>query len=154
MLVSKAFEIWRRLGTRFQLEDQPATGMGVHVATTIFPVTQADELLKTAMTQRTSAVNLDVTAGQFVIVFTVPDDERWRLRSAWRSATTAATQMAVRVGADFANISLSQTGEDVVANLDMLLESGNEVGMIATDNVGDNSRDMHIVYEFELAFAA
>lgn len=74
-LPSKAFALWSRLGTRFELEPNPVQGPSApEVSRTVVPVTNADELLKKIQIHTTTTAALSV--GMKTVV-TVPTTERW-----------------------------------------------------------------------------
>jgi len=74
---SRIFTLWQRLYTRFLIEPLPAQLVEPPgVATTIFPVTQADELLKLPSIQLVNTGNLAL--GDETL-FTVPAGKRWGL---------------------------------------------------------------------------
>lgn len=76
-LPSQIFTLWARLIRRFLLEPS-LLGGSVHpnVDTTIWPVTDADELLRTAVISSEDTASLGVGRA---IVATVPAGERWQL---------------------------------------------------------------------------
>lgn len=74
-LPAKVFELWRRLGVRFLIEDSPPGG-GATVATTVQPVTDADKLL---LVQRIDTLDVTFVATGTQTIRTVPAGKRWKL---------------------------------------------------------------------------
>jgi len=73
---ARRFDLWRRLYTRFLIEPFPAAeGEAPSVATTIFPVTDADALLLVEGAQQFVVPAVD-SVGQKVGI-TVPEGKRW-----------------------------------------------------------------------------
>jgi hypothetical protein len=76
VLGSKAFQIWRRLANRFDLEDQPPSGLGANVSTLVQPITNVDALLTVSLTGTNDTAAL---GGGVQIVITVPAGKRWKI---------------------------------------------------------------------------
>lgn len=151
-LESRQYAIWRRLGRRFLLEDQPPGGPGAAVGTAIIPVTSADDLLRVPEIQQ-ATVDIQAAAGAFVTFFTVPAGERWHLRTLWREGTTAESNVAVRApgSADIALLGVAGTGEVTVLNPGIIEEAWN-LGMLSTGNAGDAARTLRALIDRDIAF--
>ena len=78
MLDSKRFDVWRRLGVRYDLEDQPPGGLGVGVSKGIYLISDADALLRTPLASITDTTYTAALSGQLVVA-TVPTGRRWRV---------------------------------------------------------------------------
>ena len=74
---SRIFSLWQRLYSRFLIEPFPAEGGGPSVSTTIQPITDADELLRTYGIIEVNTASFDADAEQAAIV--VPTGERYRV---------------------------------------------------------------------------
>ena len=74
MLQSKRFEVWRRMGKLYLLEDQPPSGLGTSVSTTVQPVTDVDQLLADVLMPLEAFESI---AAGWVTMLTIPDGERW-----------------------------------------------------------------------------
>lgn len=152
LLESKKFSLWRRLGEKLLLEDQPPSGVGASVGTVVFPVLDVDSLLRVPRIE-TFAGNLDIAAGALVTFFTVPAGKRWVVKSIWRQGTTAGSKILVK-GPDSAvvmNMSPNTTVESVLIT-EFTVDPRWIIGMESTDDVGDISRRLRILYDEEDAF--
>ena len=99
MLQSKRFEVWRRMGKLYLLEDQPASGMGTGVMTTVQPVTDVDQLLADVLIPEVSFTSV---AASWVTMLTIPDDERWiiyRLHVGRSAGDRTIDQLRIGAGA-------------------------------------------------------
>jgi len=152
---SKLFDLWRRLYTRFAIEPLPVQdGLHPGVATTVFPTTDADELLAVQVAN-TAQLNLDVSAGALVTGFTVPTGKRWVIRYARRSSSTANTRARGIFTPAQATIFLSVLGtsDEVLDHLrGFKMEQGDIIGLESTDNVGDTSINLSLVVDETDAF--
>jgi len=84
-IVSRAYEVWERLYARYSLEPGAPPTSPPQLATWILPTTSADELLKAA----TGAIELTAISGNGVVaVATVPQGERWTLKSMFVSVAS------------------------------------------------------------------
>lgn len=153
---SKLFDLWRRLYTRFAIEPLPAQdGPSPGVATTVFPVTDADELLKIQVAN-TVQLDLDITAGALVTAFTVPAGKRWRVRYARRSSSTVNTRARGIFTPSQITIFLSVLGtsDEVLSHLEgFIMEQGDIIGLESTDDVGDGSINFTLVVDESDAFS-
>lgn len=149
---AKRFDVWRRLYNRFLIEPFPAgEGDTPGVATTIFPVTDADKLLSVQVSA-TATNNLTAGAGTYVPYFTVPTGKRWRVKNFMRFGTTAVSAILVLVSGSAA-VHLNQqvvAGQELV--LDLPLDENGSMGLITTGDAGDGAVRADIVYEEEDAF--
>lgn len=73
-LPSKAFDLWRRLARRFELEDSPPSGSGASVRRDIQPTADINDLVADA-TFETQTLTSVVSA--FVNGLVCPQNERW-----------------------------------------------------------------------------
>lgn len=151
MIPAKAFRVWERLYRRFSLEPFPAEGSQAAVETTIQPVTDADELLRTHP-YASSTLDLSGGAGSYVDVFTVPDNRRWRVLMLKKSDTTLTSRLRVytRLGVDFSLIAM--TTAEVWFLHTFLLDQGDRIQARATGDSGDASRRFDIHYSEEEAY--
>lgn len=151
---SKLFDVWRRLYTRFAIEPYPADGEGPQVSTTIFPVTDADQLVQ-APVGSSDQLDLSAGAGAFVLAQTVPDGKRWRMMYIFRSSTVANSRIRVVVTPAAVALSLTILGtadEIPLALKDMVFEQGDQIGMQTTGNAGDTSITLQMYLVEEDAF--
>lgn len=152
---SKLFDLWRRLYTRYQIEPVPVQdGQHPGVATTVFPVTDADELV-TVQVANTAQLNLNITAGALVTAFTVPDGKRWLVRYARRSSSTANTRARAILTPSQATIFLSVLGtsDEVLEHLrGFKMEQGDIIGLESTNDAGDTSINFSLVVDESDAF--
>lgn len=153
-LPSKAFDIWRRLYNRFDIEVGVAVGSAPEVATSIIPVTQVDELLKQARAVISEAMDLTGSGSLTVAGFTVPAGERWKLYRIFRSATTGSARVRI---VDPLNddiiLTLSGTSEEIINfGEPFTLEEGWIIGMQETNNGADGAESMHALITSEEAF--
>jgi len=77
-LDSKQFEVWRRLGVRFLLEDQPPGIVGAGVTKTIQLISNADHLLVEIKGVSVTTAYTMGQSGSFTIA-EVPEGKRWRI---------------------------------------------------------------------------
>lgn len=152
MLESKQFGLWRRLGRRFLLEDQPPAGLGAHVGTTVHLVTDAGVLLRTP-TLDVATIDISAAAGAFVSYFVVPRGERWIMKAIWRVGTTGSSRVLLRDSpvTNTMNLSVGGTGEAVLTN-EIAIDEGWDLGMESTGNGGDTTITLRILYERDFAF--
>jgi len=144
--------IIRRLINRFDLQEYPIDpNEAFLLQEVVMPVTQIDELLKQTYTTDV-AKDLSAVAGTFVAYNTVPGGKRWKLKHGARSVTTAATRVVVVIGGVQQYLSVAGTTEALVETKDILIDEGDEVGMLTTGNGGDNSRWFWLTYEEEDAW--
>lgn len=77
MLDSKLFSLWRQMGGRFDLEDQPPGGLGgAKVSTVIQPVSDVDQLVRVYELKQLTFTS---AAASWVSMFTLPANERWTI---------------------------------------------------------------------------
>jgi len=76
---AKRFDLWRRLYSRFLIEPFPAQeGDSPGVATTIFPVTQADDLLLAHGQKEVDTASFNSDGAKNGLV--VPEGKRWKVQ--------------------------------------------------------------------------
>lgn len=153
-LPSKAFDIWRRLYNRFDIEVGVVEGSAPEVGTSIIPVTQIDELLKQARAIVSDVMDLTGAGSLTVPGFTVPVGERWKLFRLWRSSTVGSSRIRIvdPLNSDII-LTLSGTAEEIV-NLgsDFTLEEGWVIGLQETNDAGDSAETLHALITSEEAF--
>jgi len=150
---SQAFEIWRRLITRFRLE-RPGLEESSHpsVGTEIVPVTQVDRLL-----QRPQAFNgtlaLNPSAGTYVVAYTVPAGERWNLKHYHRQSSTANSRVLCQIGQTAIEHRLSVLGTgEAQDSVDIELNEGDTIGMTTSGDAGDTAIRFQVYIVAEDAF--
>ena len=149
---SKRFDVWRRLYRRFTLEPEPSVGESrAGVGTTILPVTQADELLRTQKLTQAAALDLS-TGGSYTAILTAGDQERIILISVWIEATTAATHIQFQPGGTAFDFDADATAARNVDLQRLTLEPGESVGLRGTGNAGDSARAANVYYLTEDIF--
>lgn len=147
---SKRFDVWRRLYQRFLIEPFPSDG-DVGVSTIISPTTDADALLRTTLIAGYT-LSLIGSAGTFVNAVTVPDDKLWVVKGLHRAATTAVSQVDMRLGGSGFHFSISATAELYIPINDIRLPEGGNIGMLATADAGDSAINLLAIYEEEEMF--
>jgi len=153
MLESKRFSIWRRLGQRFLLEDQPPTGQGAQVFTQILPTTDADTLLRQPTWVRNS-VDLTGSGSAFVATHTVPAGERWTILAYTRQSTSAATEVDIRPEGQSLSMQIGVygTSSELVHDLNLVMNPGDAIGLVETGDAGDGSKYIFLYYLSEDAY--
>jgi len=152
---SKAFDIWRRLYTRFSLEPGPLVEGGLpEVSTSIIPTTNVDELLQQG--RALISDDMDLSGGTTLTIpgFTVPTGERWKLYRLWRSGTIVASRVRIvdPRNSDIILTSPSIPEEVINFGAPFTLEEGWIIGMQETGNAGDSAETMHVLITSEEAF--
>jgi len=151
---SRRFTIWERLAERFLIEPIPVgVSDSPSVSTMIQPTTNADELLRVPMA--TAQLNQDIQASaSFFSLYTTAAGKRTHFKHAHRELTSAQTQLAVRYGGSGGVLSyltvLDQSEQVWDGNI--ILDEGDQFGIITTGNAGDSSRDIDFIYELEDLF--
>lgn len=151
---SKAFDVWRKLYARFQLEPGPAIGSTPEVGTSIIPVTQVDELLRFAALRKSALFDLSGGGSLILPMLTVPSGERWRLGHMFRTSTVGGTRMAI-IDPDGTHINLQQSGtaERVYEpGFELVLDEGWSLGMGETGNGSDTAEQITAYVTIENAF--
>lgn len=153
-LPSKAFDIWRRLYGRFEIEPGPAIGSAPEVATSIIPVTLVDELLKQAKAMVSPSMDLSGGGSATITAFRVPIGERWTVYRLFRSSTVAGSRLRlIDPLNDNIILTLAGTAEEVVEiGSPFVLEESWVIGMQETGNGGDTSESVHALVTVEAAF--
>ena len=146
-LPAKRFDVWRRLYERFLLEPDPAKQSRAEVGTLIVPVTQVDVLLLASAGDRT-AYDLTAASGTFRGL-TVPAGERWYLGKMERDATSGNTRMLLVVSGFSIHLNTLTTTEQFYDAEAVILDVGDQVGIITTGNAGDGSRVFALQYRVE-----
>lgn len=148
---SKQFTIWQRLYTRFTLEPAPVLGSQAAVSTVIVPVTQVDALLEVRVAGL-ATLDLDVAGAILIAGYTVPAGKRARLLYGRKGTTTASTTISATIGGVTLILSDAATAGVFLANgaENIILDEGDILGVISTDDVGDGARQfMFVVMESE-----
>lgn len=152
---SKSFDVWRRLYTRFQLEPGPSVIGGVpEVGTSIIPVTQVDDLLRTAKVQVSGITDLSGGGAFAKRMLTVPTGKRWRVTTVHRTATTGGTRVLIinKPGVSV-NVSAVGTSEEmVVIGEALILDEGWSIGMRETGDGADTAELVQATFTEEDAF--
>jgi len=152
---SRLFDLWRRLYTRFQIEPFPADPeQGPGVATTIFPVTIADDLVKLPVAQ-SATLDIQASAGGFVLAFTVPEGKRWQILWAFRSSTTANTRIRGIFTPSDVTLFLTVVGtsNEVPRELQgFVMEQDDRIGLETTGNAADSAVTIQLYVLEEDAF--
>ena len=148
MLQSKRFSIWRRLGLRFLLEDQPPAGAGAQVFTQILPVTQADDLLKVPQVEAGSE---DLSGSGYVAYFTVPSGERWVILRYRFAGSTGTTGMQVVISGERVQIG-DNTNTAASENVNIPLDEGDSIGLASTGNGSDTAIVFNVLRSKEDAY--
>jgi len=151
---SKAFDIWRRLYTRFDLEPGPAVGGAPEVGTSIIPVTQVDDLLRLPKLKVSASTDLSGAGALTIPMLIVPGGERWKLVSLFRTSTIAASRIKViDEGGVTVNLSKGGTAEELyIPGEGMVLDEGWALGMVETGDAGDTAELLQAHVEVEDAF--
>jgi len=153
-LPSKAFDVWRRLYARFDIEPGVVVGSAPEVGTSIIPVTQVDELLRVASIQTSELTDLSGGGSLLIRMLTVPEGERWRLGHMFRTSTVAGTRM-VAIDPSGAHVNLQSTGTNertYEPGFEMVLDEGWSLGMQETGNAGDTAEGITALVTVEDAF--
>ena len=147
-LYIRAFAIWQRLIPRFDLEEAYDDDPPPELLTTIQPVfdiAEATHLYSAAVL----TLDLQGAAGGFVNGVVPGEDRRLTIQSIWREGTTAASRIVVRRRGADVPISVSGTAEEVVFPAQLVLDDLDILGMQATGNAGDSSRQLSVLYRQE-----
>lgn len=151
-LKSLAFSLFTRLYTRFGLEPTPVPPGGrPEISTTIFPVTQADELFRRPSS---GGGNADLSGSAYVAFDSVPDGERWTLKYLKLVGTTGTIPLAVVVlrGGVPREISPDSASEAEYVGNPIILDEGGSFGAIGGGQAGDNVRGWNAIFEVSDAF--
>jgi len=153
-LPSKAFDIWRRLYNRFDIEVGVVEGSAPEVGTSIIPVTQVDELLKQSRGLVSPTVDLSGGGSLPITMFQVPVGERWKVYRIFRTSTVAGSRVRF---IDPLNgnvvVSLAGTAEEIITMGEgYILEENWIIAMQETGNGGDTSESLNILISAEEAF--
>jgi len=153
-LPSKAFDIWRRLTNRFQLETGVVIGSAPEVSTSIIPVTQVDDLLRDPRALDSGAFDLSGGGSLTVTMFTVPTGERWNVHRIFRTSTVAGSRVRVIDPLnDNIALTLAGTAEEIVDfGSPFYMNEGWILGMQETGNGGDVNESLNILITSEEAF--
>jgi len=152
-LKALAFSLFTRLYDRFGLEPAPPgfPHAAPALATTIIPVTQADDLFKTPSSD---GGNDDFTGTTYVVLATVPAGERWELVHLEVVATTGAVQLAVEVvtGGTARAIQEALAAYKGYFGAPITLDEGGSFGAFGGGNGADTSRGWSAVFIISDAF--
>lgn len=152
---SRVFTLWERLYRRFSIEPVPAQSSETPgVLTTIQPITDADELLRTPTATAFTSLDLSGTIGGFISIYTGAAGVRAHLKNVHREATIANSQIAIRIGGSGGVIfylTILATAEQVWVG-DITLDEGDQLGVIATGNAGDDTQAADFYFESEDLF--
>jgi len=153
-LPSKAFDIWRRLYSRFDIEVGVAVGSAPEVGTSIIPVTVVDELLRQPRALVSPSVDLSGSGSLTITMFTVPDGERWHVFQIIRTATVGGSRVRVidPLNGNTA-VSLAGTAEEAIRfGSPFTMEEKWIVGMQETNDGADTAEVLNMLIEAENAF--
>lgn len=150
-LESRRYELFRRLDDKLLLEAGEARGFPPLVSREIVAVIDATELLLDQVIERTT-LNLDVGGGGFITAHTVPAGERWSLISLNKGATVANSHVEIIIAvANLAHqLTTDATAFQIVDVQGLKLQTGDRMGMIATDNIGDIAVNLDVIFNREL----
>lgn len=150
---SKRFDVWRRLYARFLLEPGPASGSRAEVLTAIQPITDVDAIIAKAVVQR-ATFDLTGASGTFK-GFTVPAGERWRPGLIHGEATTGNTHIRARLHEEDGTpdttltITANDTNEKNIDVRGLILDEGDSIGWVNTQNAGDGARVIEVEMQIE-----
>ena len=145
---SRRMSLWTRLTERFLLErGMEGNGHVPQVATTVFPVIDAEAPLTDTVVDVSSGIDISAGGGFFVAFHTVPVGQQWTMKWAWREATLGNSQIAISDRDDFIYATEPGTGSEQVSINEVTLRAGQAMGMVTTGNGGDTSRGMRVLYE-------
>lgn len=150
-LASRRYDVFRRLGVKLLIEDEEAKGFPPLVARLIMPVVDVSSLLLSEDALFANG-NLDVAAGAFIAYHTVPTGERWHMRWYNREVATGATH--VEFHKIIPNLLFQLTVNTVNAQFGsfdgIILDEGDRLGLISTDDVNDGSISLSVAFGREL----
>ena len=149
-LQSRQYELFRRLDEKLLLESGEARGFPPLVSRELVIVVDATDLLLDQDLQADS-IDLDVTAGAYIVALTVPKGERWHLIHLNKGATAANSHVEINRSVANSNHQLTVDAQafDIVDLKGITLETGDSIGMISTDNVGDGAVLVRILFNKE-----
>jgi len=149
---SQAHEIWRRLTTRFTLEQRPLGPNQSEISSWIQPITSADDLLRENKAVD-SGENLSGTQGDYVPYQTVPQNKRWQIQIVSRGSTAANTRVRVKVQGVLVPVSTSSTSNQVLEGIyPITLNEGDTIGLDATGSGSDTNSGLGLLYTEEITF--
>ena len=126
-LLSREYDLWRRLYTRFSLEPGLPFGNPPELATWILPVTQADRLLESHRAERTDTA---VSGNGVIVVATVPAGERWTIRSLRILTASGSFDEEDLRYTDVSNNNTVVTVETWTAAVDHIVENPGALGIV------------------------
>ena len=144
--------IWKRLQTRFKArrktDTDPDDPDHPILLETIQPTTDADILLMNPVAYTSTK---DISGAGYVIFYTVPQGQRWKLKQIHRVATTAASNVNVVIGGT--NVQLTPAATTIqLESYDFYMDEGDTIGCVATGNGADTARALAIIVEEEEAY--
>jgi len=143
-ITSRRYSLWTRLYKRMLLEPTAADNVTPRVSEVVVPVIQADAILQTPTAG--GQVTKDLSGSSYVAYFTVPTGEEWLLSVVRRVATTAVSDVICEVTGIRQQLSSSETAGSVFYPVNVILRTGDTVGMSGTANGGDTARHLNIMY--------
>ena len=151
-LKTRRFTLFQRFYERYALEPPPASEtVPPAISTLLYGAIDISDLYPPELLKNT--LDLNVTLGQFVEAFTVPERQRWRLALIATPATNVNTGVFLRdPPGSTIRFSLGATAVVVfnTAVSHINLEPGWSIGLSGTNDVGDNARALDIMIRREL----
>lgn len=141
-------EVLQRLRAALGLEPTlPGVTPPLTLSQYVVPVVVVGDWGHLVSYMRDVAKDLSAAAGTFVSYFTVGADKRWRVYLCTIPSTTANSSLAVKMGGNVFQVRPSaNTYREVAAMPIIVLNEADEIGLLSTGNVGDNSRTMGVAY--------
>ena len=143
-IFSRRYSLWTRLYDRMLLEPTPDARVTPMVSEVVVPILDADALLQTPTLP--AQVSKDISGTAYVPYFTVPAGEEWELIQGSRGGTTGTTEVTIKISGNTLRVSDHQTAGENFDLRDIILREDDSIGMLGTDNGGDTSRNMTILY--------
>ncbi len=154
VIPSRAFDIWRRLYTRFRLEPEPAEGSRPGVGMVIVPVTMVDKLLEVVVPTVTT-LDLTGVGDLHVPAYTVPTGRRATVLHARRGISATITWIELSIDGSLFSVTAAGVVEAFLGSyvqVPLVLDAGDSIGLHETGNAGDGARLIEILVLEEEAF--
>jgi len=150
-LLSRRYEMYRRLQSKLLVEDEQAQAFPPAVSRLVSPVLDVTPLL---LNTRAAFVNRDLSAGAgaYIAYHTVPAGERWILTWLTRENTIANTHVELRYAEENINFQIvaDATATQFFTLSIFTLEENDSIGMLTTGDVGDTNIFLSLLYNEEL----
>ena len=143
-ITSRRYSLWTRLYKRMLLEPTAADNVTPRVSEVVVPVIQADAILQTPTAA--GQVTKDLSGSSFVIYLTVPTGEEWLLCVVRRSTTTGVSDVQCEVTGVRQQLSSAESAGSVFYPTNIILRTGDTIGMSGTGNGADTARHLNVMY--------